>query len=74
MAGGHWVGGEESLTALPRLTDERDSVLSINYNRLGRRDRLQSMPANVKVLKGVNGTTVFRSSIGYRVTESGPID
>lgn len=69
--GGHWGDGDQRELLLPRLTAERDSVLSLNYNRLGRRNT-QPQPANVTVLKGVNGTTVYRSSIGCRVTESGP--
>lgn len=67
---GHWGDGD---WREPAHTPQIRGPLGITENRLGRRDTRRPVPANVTVLKGRNGTTVYRSSIGSRVTESGPI-
>lgn len=70
--GTHWGDGDRCVETLQPLP-ENWGPPSIHHNRLGRRNT-QPVPANVTVLQGIGGTTVFRSSIGSRITESGPLD
>jgi len=69
--GSHWGDGDQR-ELLHRV--QVRGPLGVTENRLGRSDTRRPPPGNVQVLNGIGGTTVYRSSIGCRVTESGPLD
>ena len=70
--GSHWGDGDQR--ELLHHTPQVRGPLTVTENRLGRRDTRRPAPGNVQVLNGVGGAIVYRSSIGSRITESGPVD